>query len=824
LLLIIVIEGPDVGKQLQLKPDSTYIIGRDLETCHLLLTDPQSSRQHADICVNNLGRAVISDLNSLNGIYVNDRLIEAATDLTPGVKVVIGDNVFELQSSVIEYEPLDDKQKVIDFYVSKHGSTRTHHISKTITIGRDPSNDVSLNHPHVSRFHATIEIGDQGSFLKDLNSTNGTFVDGVMVTKAHELRPDSIIWIGGYRFILSGSELLEYDETEGQVQIEVTDLSKVVTLPDGEERVILNDISFRIEPREFVAILGGSGSGKTTLLKALLGTWPANGGEIKINGRDYYDEYDAFKSIVGYVPQDDIVHADLTVEEVLNYAARLRMPDDTTEEEKTARVQEVMEILELTFRSSTLVKKLSGGQRKRVSIGVEILTKPSIMFLDEPTSGLDPGLEKLMMQMMRNMANRGQTIFCVTHATFNIHLCDKIIFLTEGGRLAFFGTPHEALEHFGTEDFAEIYRMISLDESPEEWQRRYLESDLAALYLPQSCPGPAVVHEIQQSRTRESSVIQWFTLSSRYFKVMARDKKNLLLLFAQPVVIALGMGLMMSPSVFEKSPYQPHELALTSEVEEITIAREMQAEPDFEMLLRNIEQQVKDKMDVEAKRMELVGERVQEEEERYQLLNMLVLVTVLTAIWFGASNSVTEVVKESSIYKRERGVNLRIAPYLLSKISVLSLLCIAQSFIYVAIISSLLKLPNFLLFVLAFFFVITASTMMGLTVSSLVSTASSATSMLPLLLMPQVILSGGLFPIADLEPEFVKSIFAIAIGKWGYELVGGQVLEVNKLVALDPLAQFDGSFGAHWWWLVGLTVLFYFVATVGLLRKDKDLA
>ncbi len=823
-MLLTITKGPDVGKQLPLELNSTYIIGRDHNTCHLLITDPQTSRQHAELCINSNGEAIISDKKSSNGTYIGDQLVSTSVSVNPGDKIIIGNNVLELKVTDEDDQQFVEKQKVLDYYVSRHGSTRAHQVSEAITIGRDPSNNVVLNHPHVSRFHATIEIGEKGALIRDLNSTNGTYVDGVRVSKVEELDPESIIWIGGYRFILRGSDLLEYDETEGQVQIEVNNLCKVVTLPDGAERVLLTDISFKIEPREFVAILGGSGSGKTTLLKALLGTWPATSGEIIINGRDYYDEYDAFKSILGYVPQDDIVHADLTVEEVLNYAARLRMPDDTTLEERAIRVEEVMEILELTFRRSTQVKKLSGGQRKRVSIGVEILTKPSIMFLDEPTSGLDPGLEKLMMQMMRNMANRGQTIFCVTHATFNIHLCDKIIFLTEGGSLAFFGSPREALEYFGTDDFAEIYRMINIDDSPEEWQRRYNESDFAAIYLPQGCERPAGAHAINQSHTRESSVIQWLTLTSRYFKVVIRDRKNMLLLFAQPIVIALGMGLMMSPSVFEKSTYQPYELNLTPEIEEFSLSPEIQMDANIEQIIKSVEAEYKKSMDVEAGRMELVGERIKDEETRTQNINMLLLVAVLTAIWFGAANSVTEIVKENAIYKRERGVNLRIAPYLLSKMAVLSLLCFAQSLIFVFILTVLLDLPNFVLFVFAFFFIITAATMMGLTVSSLVATASSATSMLPLLLMPQVVLSGGLFPIDEIEPEFARAIFALAISKWGYELVGGRILDVNNLIALDPLAQFEGSFGIHWWWLAGLTAMFYLIATLGLIRKDKDLA
>lgn len=790
---LVVVDGRDSGKELLVCPNQVYFIGRDPAYCQLLLTDEGVSRKHASIQVDDQANIILKDNNSQNGTYVNGARITTPQTINIGDRVSIGDTNLELQKA---------KEQSLEIGEGEHLARRSssdkpvflNRPGATVTIGRDSSNTLVLQHPHVSRQHALIETTEEGTYIRDLNSANGTYVDGVRITGKEQLYDNSVIRISGYRLTMEDFEVVKHDETAGQVEMVVRDLSKVVTLAGGENLVLLNNINFKVEPREFVAILGGSGAGKSTLLKALMGTSPATFGEILMNGTNYYQEYGAFKSMIGYVPQDDIIHLELTVEEVLQYAARIRMPDDTSAEERNKRVEEVMEVLELSFRRSTPVKKLSGGQRKRVSIGVEIITKPSVMFLDEPTSGLDPGLEKLMMQMMRNMANRGQTIFCVTHATFNIHLCDKVIFLTEGGRLAFFGSPKEALTYFGTHDFAEIYRMINVDESPEEWHRRYDQSGLAGKYYPQDYENNTEFHSIDSVSTRESSILQWLTLTSRYFRVTVRDRKNLLLLFFQPILIATGVGLLFLGGEFlDSSPYQPEDLVITQEV----------------IIEGNFDE---------------VTERIDGEMKRVEDIKVLLLVTLLTAVWFGAANSVSEIVKENTIYKRERSVNLRIAPYLMSKVVVLSFVCFVQSFIFITILWLLIGLPSFLLFVLAFFLVITASAIMGLAVSSIVATASSATSMLPLLLLPQVVLSGGLMPIDDLEPEFVQSIFALAISKWGYELVGGGILNVNSLIGFEtPFKAFDGTFGGHWWWLIGHIALYYLIATVAMVRKDSNL-
>ncbi len=233
-------------------------------------------------------------------------------------------------------------------------------------------------------------------------------------------------------------------------------------------------------PVAFVALVGGSGAGKSTLMDALNGLRPAQKGTVLYNNVDYYHAVAAFSTQLGYVPQDDIVHRDLTVERALYYAARLRLPSDFTKEQIQWRIDEVLEDVEMTERRKLLVSKLSGGQRKRVSIALELLANPGIFFLDEPTSGLDPGLDRKMMMLLRQLADRGRTIILVTHATNNINICDYVCFLAQGGRLAYYGPPNEAKTYFEKVDFAEIYSTLEpTKEQPDipiQAEERFLAS------------------------------------------------------------------------------------------------------------------------------------------------------------------------------------------------------------------------------------------------------------------------------------------------------------------------------------------------------------
>ncbi|HEY6541751.1 MAG TPA: FHA domain-containing protein, partial [Ktedonobacteraceae bacterium] len=356
--------------------------------------------------------------------------------------------------------------------------------SPEITIGRHTDNTVVLPHPQISGHHARL-TREGGSYrISDLNSTNHVYVNAQVVSN-HLLKMGDEIHIGPYRLTYEGSQLTEFDESN-YIRIDAHNLKRF-----GNKNVTLIDnISLSIPPRKFVAVVGGSGAGKSMLINALSGLRPASEGKVLYNGIDYYHNLAAFSGQIGYVPQDDIVHRDLTVERALYYAAKMRLPGDFTTEQIAQRVNEVLEDVELAARRGLLIKKLSGGQRKRVSIALELLSNPSLFFLDEPTSGLDPGLDRKMMFLLRKLADKGHTVILVTHATNNINTCDYVCFLAQGGRLAFFGPPAEARDYFGKSDFAEIYGALEpTDENPhipEEAELRFKTSPTYQEYVTQA--------------------------------------------------------------------------------------------------------------------------------------------------------------------------------------------------------------------------------------------------------------------------------------------------------------------------------------------------
>jgi ABC-type multidrug transport system ATPase subunit len=243
---------------------------------------------------------------------------------------------------------------------------------------------------------------------------------------------------------------------------------------------ILRNVSLSFCSGELVAVLGPSGSGKSTLLRAMNGFCPGKG-RVFVFGRNLYDEMDALKQKIGFVPQDDVLHPSLSVDKTLLYAADLRLPVETKEEERKTRVADVLRDVELQDRRQVKVKNLSGGQRKRVAIAVELLAKPPLFFLDEPTSGLDPALEEKMMSLFRSLTAPDRLTLVTTHILASLQLVDLVV-IVAGGRLVFVGPPKEAKPFFGAEELADIYRKVG--ETPTaEWARKLEASSLYKTFV-----------------------------------------------------------------------------------------------------------------------------------------------------------------------------------------------------------------------------------------------------------------------------------------------------------------------------------------------------
>src|SRR6266566_56317 len=578
-----------------------------------------------------------------------------------------------------------------------------------ITIGRLPDNMVVLDHPQVSGRHARLELVQGGYRIIDLGSTNHVYVNGQRVTN-QPLRPGDEIRIGPFNFTYTGTQLTQRDESGG-IRIDALGLYK----EGSKKTIILDNISIAIPQRKFVALVGGSGAGKSTLMDALNGLRPAHKGTVFYNGKDYYQHLAAFSTQLGYVPQDDIIHRDLTVERALYYTARMRLPDDFTEEQIHQRIDEVLDDVEMKFRRKLLVSKLSGGQRKRVSIALELLANPSLFFLDEPTSGLDPGLDRKMMFLLRKLADKGHTIILVTHATNNINACDYICFLAQGGRLAYFGPPEEARVYFGKDDFAEIYSSLEgRDESgsyedsavPEEAEVRFRNSQDYQTYLAQplkeaqgnlggrdkSRPyegegkdgGAQFIAPDMKHLKRSNPWKQFLLLTMRQLELLKNNVSNASILLLQAPLVAFLLILLVrfeiGGGIFDANHLvQCRTQILTSSgplalpgVSNVTDLVDCQGVVNFLNTDANGMQYAQSRGGTSQALQDFITPAQSGDAQR------VIFLVAFFAVIFGIINGTREIVKEIGIYRRERAVALRILPYLFSKMMVLGVLALVQ--------------------------------------------------------------------------------------------------------------------------------------------------
>jgi ABC-type multidrug transport system ATPase subunit len=359
-----------------------------------------------------------------------------------------------------------------------------------VVIGRAPDCDVCLPHPMVSRYHALLERRPDGLRLRDLGSVNGVSVAGRRIAEPVLVQEGERVGIGPFLFSLRAGIISSLDSSRS-LRLEAHGLEKVVALPGGGSRKLLDDVSLVVDPGEFVSLLGPSGSGKSTLMDCLNGRRRATAGRVLANGEDFYRHFDSFRQSLGYVPQRDIVHTQLSVFRALYYTARLRLPIDTDPAELRARLEKVLKEMELGPHRDTLVANLSGGQIKRVSLGAELLAEPCLLYIDEATSGLDAGTEARMMRLFRDLADQGRSIVCITHNVDNVEQCHLALVLLRG-RLVYYGPPREAPRYFGVHRISEIYDRLS-EKSPDEWARAFAGSVLYQEFVHERLAAPTIV-------------------------------------------------------------------------------------------------------------------------------------------------------------------------------------------------------------------------------------------------------------------------------------------------------------------------------------------
>ncbi len=671
-------------------------VGRSAEA-GLVVNDLRLSRKHFQI-ERRADSWYLKDLGSSSGTLVNGKRV-AEVKLSPLDTIAAGDTTFQYLLRMIEAPRVE--VQVVAAAPSAPSSVPRVALSKDrILFGRGGECDVVLASPMISRKHAAISKQNSALVLEDLGSANGLFVNGRLVRR-HTLAKGDRIRIGPFVLTFDGTELAQEDQ-QGRITLEASRIGKRAGTLD-----ILKDVSVVIHPNEFVGLLGPSGAGKSTFMDTLNGFRPATSGQVFVNGEDLYSVFQSFKANIGYVPQDDIIHRDLTVWDALYYTAKLRLPEDTSEDEVNHLLEEVVAHIELQERKHTRISALSGGQRKRVSVGVELITKPPLLFLDEPTSGLDPGTEEKIMHLFRRLAKGGRTVVLTTHVMENVELLDLIVVLVKG-RLAFFGPPKDALAYFDIPKITKIYEKLE-SKRPEEWATQFEASPLYKTYVRDrqaASRAAGTARGIPPEQRQPMPHAQFLYLLLRYWKTLIGDRKNLLFLLLPGPLIGFLMTL-----PFDASAPGP-------------------------------------KGDIHHR-------------------NLLLFMTV-TAVFCGTFNSFREIVKEKAIYKRERMVNLQLLPYVLSKMVLLSGFFVLECFLLLTSVCIFEDIKgNFLLHYFSLLGTAIASAGLGLIISSIVSSQEKAIGLLIIVVIPQIIFSGGL------SGEKLEGITAFLswfmVAHWGFD-------------------------------------------------------
>jgi ABC-type multidrug transport system ATPase subunit/ABC-type multidrug transport system permease subunit len=503
---------------------------------------------------------------------------------------------------------------------------------------------------------------------------------------------------------------------------------------------ILQELSLSVEPGELVAIAGGSGAGKSTLLEMLAGLQAPSAGEVRHDGVVCGARVGA-ESRIGYVPQDDIIHLEMPLRRTLRYAARLRLPAGTSTAEANQVVEETMQDLDLTDRAEVPVRSLSGGQRKRASIAVELLTRPHVFFLDEPTSGLDPSTAADVMRLLRRLTRHGVTVVLTTHEPAGIDQCDRVVFLARDGYLAFSGSPTEARRYFGVQNLSEVYNRLAGEDTPQIWAERFARSRLQdAPHGTATSPTPTTRRDIK----RTGAIRQWWLLTQRNVDVLLRNRLTLAVLLGSPVLITAMMATLFKRGAFD-----------TQSAADVGPAQ-------------------------------------------------VVFWIAFAGFFFGLTYGLLQIVGEMAVFRRERFAGLSVRAYVASKVTALLPVLAGVSALLLGVLRALGRLPDVgwdvyaLLFATIVIEAISALAL-GLLASAAVSNAAQAALALPMLCFPQVLFGGAIVPVNEMAGPG-RWISTVLSNRHAFEALGRD-LDLGRYTATLPAMSayrdtFDGGTGA----------------------------
>ncbi len=622
-----------------------------------------------------------------------------------------------------------------------------------IKIGRANDNDIVIPEVLASRHHATLIATPGGTEIQDNRSINGTFVNGQRVDSAL-LKDGDVVTIGNIDLVFAGGALARRDaDTAAQTRLGGLDV-RGVTWTIENNKTLLDDISLGASPGTLTAVIGPSGAGKSTFARLVAGyTHPTNG-TVAFEGHNVHAEYASLRSRIGMVPQDDVVHGQLTVEQALGYAAELRLPPDTTKEDREQVVARVLEELEMTQHLHTRVDKLSGGQRKRASVALELLTGPSLLILDEPTSGLDPALDRQVMTMLRQLADAGRVVLVVTHSLTYLDVCDQVLLLAPGGMTAFCGPPAQIGAAMGTTNWADIFSSVAGD--PQGAKDQYL-----ARIGPQPPPPPAEKPAEIGDPSHTSLLRQFSTIARRQVRLIVSDRGYFVFLAVLPFIMGslsmsvpgnVGFGV---PNPVGTAPTEPGQI--------------------------------------------------------------LVLLNV-GAVFMGTALTIRDLIGERAIFLREQAVGLSTSAYLLAKVCVYTVFAVVQSAIVTVITllgkggptqgaAALGQAPLELFVDVAATTV--ASAMLGLALSAIAKSNDQIMPLLVVAVMSQLVFSGGMIPVTGRVGLDQMSWATPA--RWGFAASASTIdltkLEPGPQVPKDALWHHNAG---TWWFDMGMLIAISF--------------
>ena len=600
----------------------------------------------------------------------------------------------------------------------------------TLTVGRADDNDIVVPEVLASRHHATLTQTPLGTEIHD-TSSNGTFVNGTRVGSAI-LTDDDVVTIGNVDLVFRAGTLVARGEagTRGG-GLEVRGVRYAVA--GGKQ--LLDDISLTARPGTLTAVIGGSGAGKSTLARLIAGYAQPSAGSVTFAGHDIHTEYASLRSRIGMVPQDDVVHRQLTVNQALGYAAELRLPPDTTHADRADVIAGVLEELDLTQHADTRVDKLSGGQRKRASVALELLTGPALLILDEPTSGLDPALDHQVMTMLRHLADAGRVVIVITHMLSYLDICDQLLLVAPGGKTAYCGPPEQIGDAMGTTNWAKIFTQVGAD--PDEANRRFVAHRDAGRrpqrLLPDRDEPGDLGEPVHTSLRRQIS-----TIARRQIRLVVADRAYFLFLALLPFILgALSLTVPGTHGFHAAGPDA--------------------GTPD----------------------------------ESAQILNLL----LLAAAFMGTALTIRDLVGERAIFQREQAVGLSTTAYLLAKTAVFCGFAVLQSAIATTIVilgkgaptrgATVLGNPAVELFATVAATCV-ASAILGLAISALVRSSEQIMPLFVVSIMAQLVLCGGMVPVTG-RLALDQLSFAMP-ARWGYAAAASTV-DVRHLVPGTLLAQ-----------------------------------